>query len=126
MLLSFALLAIPASTITKRWETIEFIDYKLEYLRAVTSSLIVGEAPNQGDLGYLGNLDTLNSRDTEAEARSFTGKEILQVQASYPYPVYLRSWAGMYYSDDKWYSALTEDVDYYKGFSATFHARDIT
>ena len=113
-LLVFIAAAAPAATIKHRWDYYEFIDRKLTYFNAVTSSFIVGEVPNQGDLGYLGNLDTLNARDVEAELHVFTGQEMLRVQTSYPYPLYLRSWVGTYFQDDKWYSATTEDVERYR------------
>ena len=114
MLLIFIAAAAPAATIKHRWDYYEFIDRKLTYFNAVTSSFIVGEVPNQGDLGYLGNLDTLNARDVETELHVFTGQEMLKVQTSYPYPLYLRSWVGTYFQEDKWYSATTEDVERYR------------
>ncbi|MCR5263261.1 MAG: transglutaminase-like domain-containing protein, partial [Clostridiales bacterium] len=115
MLLVFIAAAAPAATIKHRWDYYEFIDRKLTYFNAVTSSFIVGEVPNQGDLGYLGNLDTLNARDVETELHVFTGQEMLKVQTSYPFPMYLRSWVGTYFQEDKWYSATTEDVERYRG-----------
>ncbi|MFA6947418.1 MAG: transglutaminase-like domain-containing protein [Eubacteriales bacterium] len=111
--LAFMLLAIPASSIHSRWETNADIDHRLSYFRAVVTSFIVGDEPNMGDMGYLGNLDTLNSRDTSAETRTFTGRPILSVSSSYSTPIYLRSWVGTYYQNNMWYSALPPDVEEY-------------
>lgn len=111
--LAFLLLALPASSIHSRWETNDEVDHRLSYFRAVVTSFIVGDEPNMGDMGYLGNLDTLNSRDTSAEQRTFTGRPILSVASSYSTPIYLRSWVGTYYQDNRWYSALSGDVEQY-------------
>ena len=114
MALVFLMIALPAASIKGRWPYYEKISQRLSYFDAVASSLIIGETPNQGDLGYLGNLDTLNARDVDAENHVFTGREMLRIETSYPYPLYLRSWVGTYFQKDIWYSATTDDVARYK------------
>ncbi|NLZ36942.1 MAG: transglutaminase domain-containing protein [Clostridiales bacterium] len=114
MALVFLMIALPAASIKGRWAYYEKISQRLSYFDAVASSFIIGETPNQGDLGYLGNLDTLNARDVDAESHHFTGREMLNIETSYPYPLYLRSWVGTYFQKDIWYSATTDDVARYK------------
>lgn len=114
MALVFLMIAIPAASIRGRWPYYEKISQRLSYFDAVASSFIIGETPNQGDLGYLGNLDTLNARDVDTESHHFTGREMLRIETSYPYPLYLRSWVGTYFQKDTWYSATTDDVARYK------------
>ena len=114
LVIALLLIVIPANSINKRWIEIEFINDKLEYARAVVASVIIGDTPNTSDLGFVGNMDTLNTRSTKAEERSFTGKTMMVVQAAFNTPIYLRSWTGTYYANDSWYSAYKDDVDKYK------------
>lgn len=126
LILAMLLIFIPANSIRKRWIEIEYINDKLEYARAVISSVIIGDTPNMSDLGFVGNMDTLNTRNTKAEERSFTGKTMMTVQAAFNTPIYLRSWVGTYYKNDSWYSAYKDDVDKYKStFSDLFTPEQI-
>lgn len=125
-ILAGLILIFPALNIHESWTYIESIDRRLQYARAVVASVIVGETPNLNDLGFLGNMDTLNARDTNATTRSFTGAELLELHTSYDWPVYLRSWIGSYYIDDMWYSAVSDDVAAYnKKFGSGFSPDDI-
>ncbi len=128
MLLAFLLLLLPTLNQKKSWRLIEAINDRMGYLRAVTSSLIIGDVPNLSDLGFIGNMDTLNARTTVASERTFSGKEMLRVQAAVNMPVYLRSWMGTYYAEDSWYSAMTDDVTRYREelFGPDFSPEDIT
>ena len=124
--IAMLLILIPANSINKRWTEIEFINDKLEYARAVVASVIIGDTPNTSDLGFVGNMDTLNTRSTKAEERSFTGKTMMVVQAAFNTPIYLRSWAGTYYANDSWYSAFKDDVDKYNStFPSDFMPEEI-
>lgn len=114
MLIAAAVLIIPTLKIHSSWTYIESIDHRLQYMRAVISSITVGDTPNLNDLGFLGNMDTLNARDTNATKRSFNGKALLELHSSYNWPIYLRSWSGAYFIEDTWYSAVTDEVDEYR------------
>lgn len=125
--LAMLLVFIPASNINKRWKEIDFINDKLEYARAVISSIIIGDTPNMSDLGFVGNMDTLNTRSTKAEERTFTGKTMMTVQTAFNTPIYLRSWIGSHYMNDSWYSAYKDEVAIYKTiFSLNFTPEEIT
>ena len=114
LIVAMLLVFIPANSINKRWTEIEFINDKLEYARAVVASVIIGDTPNTSDLGFVGNMDTLNTRSARAEERTFTGKTMMTIQAAFNTPIYMRSWIGTYYNNDSWYSAYKDDVDKYK------------
>ncbi|MCL2516958.1 MAG: transglutaminase-like domain-containing protein [Oscillospiraceae bacterium] len=127
LLLAIVIISIPAMTITKRWREIEFINDRLEYARAMISSVIIGDMPNMSDLGFVGNMDTLNPRNTRAESRSFSGKVMMTVESGYNTPVYMRSWVGSYYRGDSWYSATTDEVERYNNmFTPNFTPEQLT
>jgi len=120
---SMLILFIPALSISEQWSTIEFISEPMAKGRAIVSSVIAGENPDI-DMGFLGNLDTLNSRDTSLEARTFTGRPMLEVYASFNMPLYLRSWVAGEYDNDgnSWSSVPTSKAKqyedwFYSGFS---------
>ena len=126
LVLAMILVFIPANSIRKRWTEIEFINDKLEYARAVVASVIIGDTPNTSDLGFVGNMDTLNTRSARAEERTFTGKTMMTVQAAFNTPIYMRTWVGTYFTNDSWYSASKDDVDKYKNtFSPNFTPEEI-
>ena len=127
LVVAMLLVFIPANSINKRWMEIEFINDKLEYARAVVASVIIGDTPNTSDLGFVGNMDTLNTRSARAEERTFTGKTMMTVQAAFNTPIYMRSWVGTYYNNDSWYSAYKDDVDRYKSmFPVNFTPEEIS
>lgn len=117
MALSFIVLLVPTLTCKEQWTTIGFINDKMEYGRALVSSVILGETPDV-DLGYIGNMDTLNSRSTTATERAFTGREMLKVYASYNMPLYVRSWIASAYSndDDAWVSVSSSKAAQYSSW----------
>lgn len=123
MALCFMVLLLPTLNIKKQWVTINFINEKMELGRAIVSSIIIGETPDI-DMGFIGNMDTMNSRSTIADERIFTGREMLRVYASYNMPLYLRSWAATSYNDeeDAWNAVSTSKASqytswFYSGFT---------
>ena len=114
MALCFLILLIPTLTVDKQWEKISFINDKMDLGRAIVSSVIIGDTPDI-DMGFVGNMDTMNSRSTFADERTFTGREMLRVYASYNMPLYLRSWVATSYNDDEntWNSVSTSKASQY-------------
>lgn len=117
MALCFLLMLIPAMSCKDQWQTISFIDSKMEYARAVVSSVILGENADV-DFGFIGNMDTMNSRSTVADDRTYTGTPMLQVYASYNMPMYLRSWVASTYSNDDnaWETVSSSKAAQYKSW----------
>lgn len=123
MALCFLVLLLPTINVKKQWVTINFINDKMELGRAIVSSLIIGEAPDI-DMGFVGNMDTMNSRTTVASERTFTGREMLKVYASYNMPLYMRSWVASSYNNeqDAWNAVSTSKASqyaswFYSGFT---------
>lgn len=123
MALCFMVLLLPTLGVKKQWETIRFINDKMELGRAIVSSIIIGETPDI-DMGFIGNMDTMNSRSTIADERTFSGREMLRVYASYNMPLYLRSWIATSYNDeeDAWNAVSTSKASqytswFYSGFT---------
>ncbi|MDD4772949.1 MAG: transglutaminase-like domain-containing protein, partial [Eubacteriales bacterium] len=114
MVLCFLVLLIPTLTVDKQWEKISFINDKMELGRAIVSSVIIGDTPNI-DMGFVGNMDTMNARSTFADERTFNGREMLRVYASYNMPLYLRSWVASSYNDDEntWNAVSTSKASQY-------------
>lgn len=117
MALCFLVLLVPTLNVKKQWETISFINDKMELGRAIVSSIIIGETPDI-DMGFIGNMDTMNSRSTFAEERTFTGREMLKVYASYNMPLYLRSWIATSYDDEgnAWNAVSTSKASQYNSW----------
>jgi hypothetical protein len=127
LILALITVVIPMSRVNKRWVEIPSINDNLNYARAFISSIVIGNTPNLSDLGYLGNMDTLNTRSARAEDRSFDGKVMMKVETAFNLPIYLRSWIGSYYVGDSWYSATTDTVNGYKDeFGANFSPEVLT
>ncbi len=121
MVICFLALLLPTISCRNQWETINFISEPMELGRAIVQSVIIGETPDI-DMGFLGNMDTLNSRSTVAEDRNFTGKQMLLVYSSYNMPMYLRSWVGSVYNEDSWSTVSTSKAKqytswFYEGFT---------
>lgn len=111
--LSLLILVVPAGGVKKRWDEIEFINSRLNYARSLISSVIIGDSPYSSDLGFGGDMDSLNVRTAKAEERSFSGKIMFSVEASYNIPVYMRSWIGLNYYKDSWYPAGKDEAERY-------------
>ena len=105
-LIAFAVIALPASLVTEKWKTIDSIDRPMSIARSVVSALISGDEPDVEQIGNIlgisGASDAEAARSTLATPRSYTGAEMLTIRTGYNMPVYLRSWVGMSYRDDKW------------------------
>lgn len=112
--LCFAVLLLPTINVKKQWETIDFINDRMELGRAIVSSIIIGDTPDI-DMGFIGNMDTMNTRSTVANERTFTGREMLRVYASYNMPLYLRSWTASSYNnkENAWNSVSTSKASQY-------------
>jgi len=122
MIICFCLLVGPALLCRERWVKIDFINEKMQYGRAVVSSVLLGNHAAT-DLGFIGNMDTLNSRSTATEFRTFTGREIMKVHASFNLPIYVRSWTADSYDNEnnKWVSVSNEEAAAYREqFGADF------
>jgi len=127
MVLTFVILFIPVLNMNYAWKEIKFINGPMEYARAVLSTMIIGETPNRGDLGFLANLENLTIRSTDPTPREFINKELVEVQAGYNTQLYLRSWIGEWYKENNWYSATSSEVEkYWKTFPEDFSPEDIT
>ena len=125
---SLLLLLIPTIAVSDEWTDIAFISHPMARVRTVISAVITGENIDRNK-GFLGNLDTLNSRSTAAEDRTFYGQEMLRVYSSANYPLYLRSWmAGSYDNEaNAWRSPkASESRQYAEQFGDDFSPERIT
>lgn len=102
MIVAFAVLLMPTMSIRKKWDEIESINNKMEIARQILSSVIIGDAPDFSDLGYLGKMDLLTSRSTTASDRFFTGAKVLEVRTNYNTPLYVRSFVSSTFENDRW------------------------
>ncbi len=113
----FVIMLIPGFACREQRQTIDFINDRMEYARAVVSSVLLGEVADV-DFGFIGNMDTLNARNTELNPRSYTGVEMLEVYSSYNMPMYLRSWIASSYSneDNAWSTTSSSKISSYKSY----------
>ena len=127
MALTFIVLLFPTLSINKKWEEIESINNRMEIARQIVSSVIIGDVPDFSDLGYLGQMDILSTRSTAASERFFTGARVMEVQANYNLPVYLRSFVSDTYDNDKWYAPFENKTNYfYQLFGSDFTGETVS
>lgn len=126
MALAFLVLLLPTLSIRKKWEEIESINSKMEIARQILSSVIIGDAPDFSDLGYLGKMDLLTSRSTTASDRVFTGAKVMEVRTNFNLPLYVRSFVSNRFEKDKWHVPQKHDISYfYKTFGDNFTGEQI-
>lgn len=119
--LAFLLLLFPALTMTRSFTAIPAIYDRMVFARTIVTAIITG---NELDSGYLKPLD--NDRTVVAESPQYTGRTILQINTSFKMPLYLRSWTGVRYENDSWYSVSNDEAAAFTAqFGADFHPDSI-
>ncbi len=91
------------------------------YISAVADGKIPGRA---GFISLFG--DELDRHTTEAKKRRQSGEKLLLVGADTSVPVYLRSWTGVDYRGDAWYTAsYSREADFRETFGEDFSSEEL-
>ncbi len=109
MLLACIIIALPAMTITGRFEPIEAIDEKMSFARDYVTALLRGNDEKLDELEYKRNGDNFRPRSTDLDQLEFTGRQIFYVESRYNANYYLRGWIGTGYEDGAW-TAVNDDT----------------
>lgn len=115
---------LPLSGIDKEMTDIPVISRPAMKMEAYIASRLEGYGSGISGLVFAGSVPA-EIRETEAEARAYTGRHILEVYSETKTPIYLRQWTGIDYYEDGWHTASPERIDEYKakfggGFSPEF------
>lgn len=121
MLLSLAILAVPAMSTKGSFETIPAIDEKLEYYREYITALLMGDDPALDLLAFEGDANNFSPRSTLATPRYYTYDPLMTVESNYAYNIYLRGWVATDYEDGLWLTAdpKSETLERYRSLFAT-------
>jgi hypothetical protein len=121
LILSLAMLAIPAMSTRGSFETIPAIEEKLEYYRNYVTALLMGDDPALDILAFEGDANNFSPRDTTATPRYYTHEPVMTVESNYSSNIYLRGWIATSYEDGVWMTAKpnSELLDKYRSLYAT-------
>ena len=121
LILSLAMLAIPAMSTRGSFETIPPIEEKLEYYRNYVTALLMGDDPALDILAFEGDASNFSPRNTTATPRYYTHEPVMNVESNYSSNIYLRGWIATAYEDGVWLTANpnSELLDKYRSLYAT-------
>ena len=121
LILSLAMLAIPAMSTRGSFETIPVIEEKLEYYRNYVTALLMGDDPALDILAFEGDANNFSPRNTTATPRYYTHEPLMTVESNSPTNIYLRGWIATSYEDGVWMTARpnSELLDKYRSLYAT-------
>ena len=121
LLLSLAMLAIPAMSTHGSFETVPVLEEKLEYYRNYVTALLMGDDPALDILAFEGDANNFSPRDTTATPRYYTYETLMTVESNASANIYLRGWIATSYEDGYWMTARpnSELLDSYRALYAT-------
>ncbi len=115
LVLAMIMLIMPVLTVTGSFSTIELIDEKMEEYREYVTAWLMGDDPILDDLGYKNDKSNFAPHTSTATPQYYTGEQLMTVEASSNYNVYLRGWIGTDYKDGAWHPADDETFEEYRG-----------
>lgn len=126
--IAMLLAALPASFVTDSNPNIPYITDIISNARKYVTAFLSSESIDLNNISSLGmTTDNTGPRPTNALYPKYNNITVATVETPYGSPVYLRSWVGVDYYDNKWYSAGMDAVDSYrKMFGETFSPEMIT
>ncbi len=127
--MAFLIIVLPARFVTESDPGIPFIKDVVDDVRKYMNAIFWSEEVDLNKVPSPNGTAGSNAgpRPTETIYPEYNDVIIATVEVPYNAPVYLRTWIGTRYSDDRWYSASYDDIDNYKAlFGEDFTPEKIT
>lgn len=125
--LAAAVIVLPARFVEESDPGLPYLSEVMSTARKYVTSFLSSDRIDLNDPQYMDGAASGDSRSTEATYPEYEDIVIANVNAPYKSPIYLRTWIGTRYENDRWYSATFDEIESYdERFGAGFTPETLT
>jgi len=105
-ILATLVLILPAANMKKSFTEIEAISTRMEYARAIVTTILTGGDPRLNKMNM-----SMTKVDVSIDEITLYEADLFEITSYTSYNTYLRSWIGKEYSDSTWYMPGEDELD---------------